>query len=266
MSDGSGAPYIDMTRPHSARVWNWLLGGKDHYAVDEAAGTKICEVFPGMIDIARQSRYMLARVVRHLAGEAGVTQFLDIGTGLPTVDNTHEVAQRVAPASRIVYVDNDPLVLAHAQALLVGTPEGATAYIQADVRDPAAILRQAAGTLDFSRPVALMLMGIMGLVRDDEQPHAIVRELMAALPAGSYLALYDGCDLDPAYVTAIRSYNSASGVVPYTPRGIPEITAYFDGLELLEPGIVTVTRWRPDPGPWDEPPIVACAGGVAKKP
>ncbi|MGW0808632.1 SAM-dependent methyltransferase [Nonomuraea sp. NPDC002799] len=265
MSDGARAPQIDTTRPHSARVWNWLLGGKDHYEVDTAAGQKIVEVFPGMIDIARQSRYMLARAVRFLAGEAGIRQFLDIGTGLPTVDNTHEVAQRVAPDSRIVYVDNDPLVLVHAEALLVGTAEGATAYVQADVRRPADILRQAAATLDFSRPTALMLMGIMGLVGDDQQPHAIVSELMAALPPGSYLALYDGCDIDRAYVTAIRSYNSASGAVPYTPRGLDQITAFFDGTELLDPGVVTVSQWRPEPGPWGEPPIVACAGGVGRK-
>ncbi|MEU6720442.1 SAM-dependent methyltransferase [Nonomuraea sp. NPDC046802] len=265
MSEGAHAPQIDTTRPHSARVWNWLLGGKDHYEVDTKAGEKIVEVFPGMVDIARQSRYMLARVVRFLAGEAGIRQFLDIGTGLPTVDNTHEVAQRVAPSSRVVYVDNDPLVLVHAEALLVGRTEGATAYVQADVRRPAAILREAAATLDFSRPTALMLMGIMGLVGDEDDPAAIINELMAALPPGSYLALYDGCDTDPAYVSALRTYNARSGAVPYTPRSVEQITSFFDGTELLDPGVVAVTHWRPDPGPWGEPTAVACAGGVALK-
>jgi hypothetical protein len=257
---------IDTTVPHSARVWNYLLGGKDNYPVDRLAGEKIGEIFPGMAAIARHSRYMLARVVRYLAGEAGIRQFLDIGTGLPTVDNTHEVAQRVANRSRIVYVDNDPLVLVHAQALLTSTPEGACAYIQADVRDPGTILREAARTLDFAQPAALMLMGILGLVSDHDEALAIVQRLMAALPSGSYLAVYDGTDTDPAYVEAIRRYNAASGATPYTPRSPEQITRYLDGLELLPPGVVSVSRWRPEPSPWDETPDVACAGGVGRKP
>jgi hypothetical protein len=257
---------IDTTVPHSARVWNYLLAGKDNYAVDRAAGEKILEVFPGMADIARQSRYMLARVVRYLAGEAGIRQFLDIGTGLPTVDNTHEVAQRIAPESRIVYVDNDPLVLVHAQALLTSTPEGACDYIEADVHDPDRILREAVRTLDFSQPVGLMLMGILGLVSDFDEARAIVARLVGAVPSGSYLALYDGSDTDPAYVNALATYNARSGAVPYTPRSPEQIGQLFDGLELLEPGVVSVTQWRPDPSPWDEPPVVACAGGVARKP
>jgi hypothetical protein len=259
-------PTIDSTVPHSARVWNYMLGGKDHYPVDRQAGERIREVFPGMVDIARQSRYMLARVVRHLAGEAGIRQFLDIGTGLPTVDNTHEVAQRTAPQSRIVYVDNDPLVLVHAQALLTSTPEGATDYIEADVRDPDVILREAAKTLDFTQPTALMLMGILGLVSDDEEAQSIVRRLMEALPSGSYLALYDGADTDPAYVKALGGYNRGSGAIPYTPRSPEKIARYFDGLRVLDPGIVTVSHWRPESTPWGEPPAVACVGGVARKP
>lgn len=256
---------IDTAVPHSARIWNHLLGGKDNYLVDRLAAEKILEVFPGMADIARQSRYMLTRVVRYLAGEAGIRQFLDIGTGLPTVDNTHEVAQRVAPTSRIVYVDNDPLVLVHAEALLVGTPEGATAYIEADVRDPDAVLRRAAETLDFTQPVALMLMGIMGLVGDEQDPRSIVERLMAALPSGSCLALYDGSDTDPAYVAAIRGFNQAGGAVPYTPRSPQRIASFFDGMQLIEPGVVSVSRWRPEPNPWGVPAEVACAGGVARK-
>jgi hypothetical protein len=256
---------IDTSVPHSARVWNYLLGGKDNYPVDQQAGERIRDVFPGMVDIARQSRYMLVRVVRHLAGEAGIRQFLDIGTGLPTVDNTHEVAQRVAPRSRIVYVDNDPLVLLHAEALLTSTREGACDYIQADVRDPETILAQAAKTLDFTQPVALMLMGIMGLVADFDEALSIVKRLTAALPSGSYVAVYDGSDTDPAYVEAITGYNARSGAVPYTPRSPRQLARFLDGLEVLEPGVVSVSRWRPDPGPW-EAPEVACVGGVGRKP
>lgn len=265
-AESSEMARINVEVPHSARIWNYLLGGKDNFAVDREAGERVSAVFPGMVDVARHSRYMLARVVRHLAGEAGIRQFLDIGTGLPTVDNTHEVAQRVAPDSRIVYVDNDPLVLVHARALLTSTPEGATDYIESDVRDPEHILRAAAKTLDLGRPTALMLMGIMGLIGDHDEALSIVRRLMRDLPSGSYLALYDGADTDPAYVEAMRRHNSGSGVVPYTPRSPELITRYFDGLTLLEPGVVPVQRWRPEPGPWGEAPEVACAGGVARKP
>ncbi|GAA5077921.1 hypothetical protein HNP84_003986 [Thermocatellispora tengchongensis] len=258
-------PVIDTSVPHSARVWNYMLGGKDHYPVDRMAGEKIREVFPGMVDIARQSRHMLTRVVRFLAGEAGIRQFLDIGTGLPTEDNTHEVAQRIAPESRIVYVDNDPLVLVHAAALLTSTEEGATDYIQADVRDPEFILREAAKTLDFSKPTALMLMGIMGLVADYDEARAVVSRLLRELPSGSYLALYDGTDTDPAYVKALGGYNRGSGAIPYTPRSPEMIERFFTGLELLEPGVVSVPLWRPDPNPWGTASEVACYGGVALK-
>ena len=257
---------IDTSVPHSARVWNYLLGGTDNFPVDRQAGDKVREIFPGMVDITRQSRFMLARVVRYLAGEAGIRGFLDIGTGLPTADNTHQVAQRVAPESRIVYVDKDPLVLLHARALLTSSPEGATAYLEADVRDPAAILRQAAETLDLTRPTALMLMGVMGLVEDYDEARSIVGRLMTALPAGSHLALYDGVDTDPAYVQAIAGYNRGSGAIPYTPRSPAQIAGFFDGLDLLSPGVVPVSRWRPDPAPQGEPPAVSCAGGVARKP
>jgi S-adenosyl methyltransferase len=263
MSDLDGR--IDETVPHSARIWNWLLGGKDHYPVDERAGEAVCAVYPGMRDLTRHCRYMLARVVRHLAGDAGIRQFLDIGTGVPTADNTHEVAQRVAPECRIVYVDNDPIVMVHAQALLNSRPEGACAYIEADVRDPESILDEAAKTLDFTRPTALMLMGILGLVEDYSEARSIVARLMSALPAGSYLGLYDGVDIDPAYVEAIRRFNAGSGAVPYTVRSITQLERYFDGLELLEPGVVSVSRWRPDPSPWGEPPEVSGAGGVGYK-
>jgi hypothetical protein len=243
-------------------VWNYLLGGKDNYQADRDAGNLVSEVFPGMVTMTRQSRQMLVRVVEYLAGEAGIRQFLDIGTGLPTANNTHEVAQRTAPQSRIVYVDNDPMVLAHARVLLTSTPEGACDYLDADVRDPEAILARAANTLDFSQPTALMLMGILGLVADFDQARSIVSRLLAALPPGSYLALYDGADTDQAYVEAIRRFNQ-SGAVPYTPRSPEQVSRYFDGLEVLPPGVVTVSRWRPArPGPAE----VACVGGVGRKP
>ena len=253
---------LDTSVPHSARVWNYLLGGKDNYQADRDAGNLVSEVFPGMVTMTRQSRQMLVRVVEYLAGEAGIRQFLDIGTGLPTANNTHEVAQRTAPQSRIVYVDNDPMVLAHARVLLTSTPEGACDYLDADVRDPEAILARAANTLDFSQPTALMLMGILGLVADFDQARSIVSRLLAALPPGSYLALYDGADTDQAYVEAIRRFNQ-SGAVPYTPRSPEQVSRYFDGLEILPPGVVTVSRWRPDRA---EPTEVACVGGVGRKP
>src|SRR5256714_4397962 len=194
---------LDTSVPHSARVWNYWLGGKDNFAADRAMGDQVRQVFPDIVEVARVSRAFLVRAVRYLTDEVGIRQFLDIGTGLPTADNTHEVAQRIAPDSRIVYVDNDPLVLVHAEALLTSTPEGACAYLEADVRDPEAILAEAAKTLDFSQPVGLMLMGILGLVGDYDEARSIVRTLVAALPSGSYLALYDGSDTDPAYLAVI---------------------------------------------------------------
>ncbi len=225
MTDRSSAPgqhsppEIDTSVPHSARVWNYWLGGKDYYPVDQAAGDQFREVFPEIVDAARASRAFLTRAVRYLAGEAGVRQFLDIGTGLPTANNTHQVAQRVAPEARIVYVDNDPLVLTHARALLTSTPEGVTDYADADLGDPDTILEAAAKTLDFTQPVALMLLGILGHVGDYDEARSIVRRLLAALPSGSYLALNDGTNVvNKALVDeAQRAYNE-SGAVPYHPR------------------------------------------------
>ncbi|AXK34809.1 SAM-dependent methyltransferase [Streptomyces armeniacus] len=261
----SGSDTMDSSRPHSARIWNYLVGGKDFYPVDAEAAERVLAVFPGMRDITFQSRAFIGRVVRHLAGEAGIRQFLDIGTGLPTQDNTHEVAQRVAPECRIVYVDNDPLVLAHARALLASSPEGACDYIDADVRDPDRILQRAADTLDFSRPVGLMLMGILGLVPDYDEARDVVRRLLDALPPGSYLGLNDGSATDPAYVEAIRRHNESSGATPYTPRTPEEITGFFDGLEMLTPGVVTCSQWRLEIAPFGTPEEVAVYGGLARK-
>ncbi len=252
MSDDSsaspGTPLpaeLDDAMPHSARVWNYLLGGKDHYPADREVGDMILQWSPEIARIATVQRYFLARSVRFLASDRGIRQFLDIGTGLPTHDNTHQVAQRVAPECRIVYVDNDPLVLIFARALLASTPEGACAYIDADVRDPDTILAEAAKTLDFSRPIALTMLGIMGQLPDSDNPEAIVRRLLDALPSGSYLALCDGTDTDDSLNQAIAAYNAKSAS-SYHLRSPERIARFFDGLELVEPGVVTTSRWRPD--------------------
>ncbi|MEU6025479.1 SAM-dependent methyltransferase [Streptomyces tauricus] len=252
---------IDTDKPHSARFWNYFVGGKDHYEVDREIGDQIKEIFPGLVDVALTSRRFLGRAVRHLAGERGIRQFLDIGTGLPTADNTHEVAQRVAPDARIVYVDNDPLVLAHARALLTSTPEGRTAYIDADLYEPAAILEAAAHTLDLSRPVALMILNTLGHVAEYDRARQLVGDLMSSLPSGSYLVISDSTATSEGMIAASEAYN-ASGAVPYHVRGVEEIAGFFEGLDLVEPGIVQVTRWRPDsPGS-----VVDAYGGVGRKP
>jgi S-adenosyl methyltransferase len=265
--DNTARTGIDTTVPHSARIWNYWLGGKDNFAVDRAAGDAWSETFPGMRDVARASRSFLTRSIRYLAQDAGIRQFLDIGTGLPTADNTHQVAQRIAPAARIVYVDNDPLVLAHARALLTSTPEGATAYIHADLRDPEKIAAEAAETLDFSQPIALILSGVMGHVVDLGQARSIVRELLAALPSGSYLSLNDGTSVigREQIEQATQDYND-SGALPYVQRTPEEIASFFEGLELVPPGVVSCPRWRPDPEAGDEPAELDAFGGVGRKP
>jgi hypothetical protein len=257
-------PKLDTTVPQTARIWNHLLGGKDNFAVDREVGDQIIANLPQLAENARLSRAYLARVVRYLAGEAGVRQFLDIGTGLPTADNTHEVAQQVAPDARIVYVDNDPLVLAHARALLTTSPEGATDYIDADLRDSGTILREAARTLDLSKPVALFLMGILGHIEDDAEAKSIIDKIMAQLPSGSYLAMYDGSDTSEANNEAVRIWN-VSANPKYHLRSAARIAGLFEGLELVEPGVVSVTRWKPEPGAEDAPEIDQyCA--VGRKP
>lgn len=251
--------------PHSARIWNYWLGGKDNYPVDEAAGDAYTAVFPGIVTIARSSRAFLKRNITHLVAEAGIRQFLDVGTGLPTAENTHQVAQRIAPETRIVYVDNDPLVLAHARALLYSSPEGATDYVDADVLDPERILAAAAETLDFSRPTALILSNILGHVADYDEARSIVDRLMGALPSGSYLSVNDGSlGIDPVFEQAQNAYNE-SGAVPYNLRTPEQIASYFDGLELLEPGVVSVPLWRPEADS-PEPQVIGEHGGLGRKP
>ncbi len=260
---------IDTSVPVSARIWNYWMSGKDHYPVDRAAGDQFAAIFPGIFDLARASRYFIARVVRYLVGEMGIRQFLDIGTGLPSHDNTHEVAQRVAPECRVVYVDNDPLVLAHARALLTSNPKGATDYIDADLNDPSAILKTATAKLDFTQPVAIMLMSILGHIGSpaEQADHAalsIVDQLKAALPADGYLALCDATNTVPANNEAIRQYNE-SGASPYHLRSVQQIGRFFGGLELVDPGFVPIQQWRPDHGPFDASAEVNAWGGVAKK-
>jgi O-methyltransferase involved in polyketide biosynthesis len=259
-------PQIDAGVPSSARIWNYWLGGKDNYPVDREAGDDYRAIYPEIVDVARASRRFLTRAVRWLAGEAGVRQFLDIGTGLPTAGNVHEVAQRVAADARVVLVDNDPVVLAHARALLTST-KGATAYVDADLHDPRRILAAASRTLDLRRPVGLMLLGVLGHIRDDEA-RAIVKRLLEALPSGSYLTVCDGTNvISEAGVEAQRLYNQ-SGALPYRLRSPDQIAAFFEGLELVEPGVVSCTRWRPDAAELasGSPPEMDQFAGVGRKP
>ncbi|CAL9381619.1 hypothetical protein SUDANB6_01071 [Streptomyces sp. enrichment culture] len=256
---------LQTDRPHSARVWNYLLGGKDNYPVDSEVGDVILARFPEFASVARLQRRFLARAVRFLAGEAGIRQFLDVGTGLPTADNTHELAQRIAPESRVVYVDNDPLVLTHAQALLTSSPEGACAYIDADVRDPERILAEASHTLDLGRPVALTMLGIMGQVADADRPAELVSALLSGLPSGSYLALSDGTNTNEALNTAVEIYNGQSANT-YRLRAPEEIASFFDGLDLVDPGVVSTAAWRPDPAEAARTTAEVAVCGVARKP
>jgi hypothetical protein len=228
-------------------LWNYLLGGKDHYPVDREAAEQALALMPELVQSARADREFLGRAVRYLVGEAGIRQFLDIGTGLPTANNTHEVAQAVDPECRIVYVDNDPLVLVHARALLTSTVEGVTDYIEADIRDPQAILDAAAWTLDFTQPVAVMLLGIINFVVDDDTAHTVVRQLVDAVPSGSYLAMsHPTTEVNgEAVETSMRMWNE-SGAEPITARTPAQISRFFDGLQLLDPGVVTCAHWPDD--------------------
>jgi O-methyltransferase involved in polyketide biosynthesis len=267
---------IDTTVPHAARVWNYWLGGKDNFAVDRKIGDEILAVFPAQAEIARQSRAFLTRAVSYLAGEAGIRQFLDIGTGLPTAENTHEVAQRLAPESRIVYVDRDPLVLAHARALLTSTPEGTCAYVDADLNDPDKIISKAARTLDFAQPIAVMLLGILGYVPDEDEPGDIVARLMGRVSPGSYLVVNDGtnvfhrqsaddCVEGSPRARAVALY-AATRAVAYRLRAPQQIEGFFAGLELIEPGVVSVSQWRSAAASSGPPGTVDSFCGVGRKP
>lgn len=259
-------PDLNTTVAHSARFWNYLLGGKDNYAVDREMAEQILVLIPSLRDTVRAERGFLVRAVRHLAGDAGIRQFLDIGTGLPTANNTHEVAQATAPESRIVYVDNDPLIMTHARALLTSTSEGTTDYVQADLREPDTILQEAARTLDFTRPVALMLLGILNFITDTDEAHAIVNRFLVALPSGSYLVIsHPTVEIDGNAMTEAMQLWNRSGAAPIVARSRQQLIRFFDNLELLEPGLVSCSLWRPDPIELGVPVEVFHFSGVGRK-
>jgi len=264
-------PEIDTTRAHPARMYDYLLGGKDHFEADREAVTALLKAVPDARTGARENRAFVGRAVRYLAAEAGIRQFLDIGTGLPTVGNVHEVAQSIAPDSRVVYADNDPIVLAHARALLTSHPTGRTAYIQADLHNPDAILGDPAvrETLDFGQPVALMLVAVLHFFPDEEDPAGIVAALLAALPPGSYLvASHTTADYnDPGSAAdGVQAVHRAG--LPFLVRTAEEFADLaFAGLDLEAPGLVPVSEWRPEPdGVRPRPSEVGYIGAVARKP
>jgi hypothetical protein len=232
-----------------ARVYDFLLGGNTNYEADRQAARQLMTAKPDLVPNIRASRRFLVRVVHHVAAEAGISQFLDIGTGIPGpgMDNTHEVAQRASPAARVVYVDNDPIVLAHAHALLTSTPQGAVAFIEEDLHNPAGILRQAATMLDFAQPIAVMILGVLYMIEDDADPYGIVRQLMAATASGSYFVIsHPASDVHAGEAArGARRYSQATGI-RQTNRSRDEVTRFFDGLQIIPPGIVQANRWRPD--------------------
>lgn len=258
-------PSFDTTIAHPARVYDYWLGGKDNYQADRDAGEAAVKANPNILPGARANRAFLGRAVRYLTADAGIRQFLDIGTGLPTASNTHEIAQAIAPDAKVVYVDNDPIVLAHARALLSTTTQGSTTYIQADARNPGLILDGAARLLDFSQPVAVILLMILHFIPDSDHPRQIVAELMDAVPAGSYLVIGETtCDIDTSRMAeAISHVNRRMGDTQVTLRPRAAIARYFDGLDLVEPGLVPVPEWRADPDPRH---IIPAYVGVARKP
>jgi O-methyltransferase involved in polyketide biosynthesis len=264
MADHHDLPKIDPTRAHPARIYDSWLGGKDNFAADREAARLALQAYPALAEAIQSNRAFLGRAVRFLVDE-GIRQFLDIGTGLPAADNTHEVAQREAPDSRIVYVDNDPVVLRHAQALLTSTPNGACDYIQSDLCDPETILAEAARTLDFDRPVALMLLAVLQFVPDGQDPYGLVARLTAALPPGSYLVIsHPTDDFNPNKGESMKVYNELS-VEQAVVRDKAGTARFFDGLDLLDPGVVPVAGWRPDSDATAaRPSSMWC--GVARKP
>jgi S-adenosyl methyltransferase len=270
--DGAGARTrevpldLDTSVAHVARVYDYWLGGKDNFAADRAAGEQAIQAYPDIVYSVRANRAFLARTVRYLAGEAGIRQFLDIGTGIPTANNTHEVAQDVAPGSNVVYVDNDPVVLTHARALLVSGEQGHTNYIDADLRDTGRILAEAAQTLDFSRPVAIMLMAILQHIDEAEDPYAIVDSLLAAVPPGSYLAIsHPAADIETEAMAQMAERLNKLMAEKVTFRNRQQVARFFEGLELVEPGMVRVQEWRPASEIEAKSPA-ALWGGVGRKP
>ena len=261
-------PEINTNVPQSARVYDYWLGGKDHFPADRALGDAIAGALPTIRTQVRAQRAFLGRAVRYLTRDAGIRQYLDIGTGIPSAGNVHDVAQEIASESRVLYVDNDPIVLAHARALMAGTAEGPVAFIQADLREPEAILSDpaVAGTLDLAQPVGLVLIGVMHHLRDDDDPRRIVATLVDALAPGSYLVLSQSTpDFDPDAMRALAAASEQGGIAN-VPRSLADTEPFFAGLELVEPGLVPMATWRPDPGAEQDPRSVYAYGGVARKP
>jgi S-adenosyl methyltransferase len=259
-------PGLNTRVPHPARVYDYFLGGKDNFEADRIAAEAGIKAFPKTAESARAARAFLRRVVRFLAAEAGIRQFLDIGTGLPSGENVHQVAQSLVPDARIVYADNDPVVLLHAQALLKGSPAGVVAYLDADLRDPEKILRDAARTLDFSQPVGLLLLGILHNVGDEYDPYGIIRRLAQAIPAGSYLAIcHLTADIYPELADFAKALNERQLDAPLVLRDHAQVTSFFEGLDLVEPGVVQLSKWRPQTE-LESAAAAALWGGVARKP
>jgi hypothetical protein len=259
-------PPFDTTVPHAARMYDYLLGGKDNFAADREAAEQLVAINPGARMAVRANRAFHGRAVRYLAGEAGVRQFLDIGTGIPAADNTHEVAQRVDAGARIVYVDNDPIVLAHARALLTSAHAGTVSYLDADLRDLDAILEAAGRWLDFGAPVAIMLVLILHLIPDSDDPWRIVGRLVDAVPPGSYLVVsHPASDMDAPAAAAVAGRVNQRMQGTMTLRGRAEVSRFFDGLDLLPPGLVAQNRW-PDPAARYDEPHMGGYGAVGRKP
>ncbi|WP_425545091.1 SAM-dependent methyltransferase [Dactylosporangium roseum] len=261
--DAELASKLQVDVPHAARMWNYWMGGKDNFQADRVAGDAVAGVYPEIAVMARQSRRFLIRVVRHLVAEAGIRQFIDVGTGLPTMQNTHEVAQEIAPETRVLYVDNDPMVLVHARALLVGSASnGPIAYVESDYHDPDRILAEAAQTLDFQQPIAVMFMGVMGYEPDLDVVRSIVGRMMDRAASGSYLVLWDGTDTSTSVVQGAAKL-ADSGGVPYVLRSPEQLAACFEGLAMVAPGMAPITLWRPDDPDAER---IDAYGAVARKP
>jgi hypothetical protein len=256
---------FDTSVPHIARVYDYWLGGKDNFAADRELGKRTIQAYPNVVFSVRANRAFLARAVRFLARDEGIRQFLDVGTGIPSVNNTHEVAQRFAPQSRIVYVDNDPIVLSHARALLASCPQGKCAYVDADMHDPDTTLAEAAKTLDFSRPVAVMLIAVLQYAGDDDEVSRIVSRLMAACVPGSFLVIsHPASDIDPEQVAEFTRRFNESGPDTMIRRDHEAVTRLFDGFDLVEPGVTRTAKWRPDSALEAASPAALWAG-VARK-
>ncbi|MEU4564003.1 SAM-dependent methyltransferase [Actinoplanes sp. NPDC023936] len=266
MNPSTPGPVVDEKTVSPARRWNYWLGGKDHFQVDRESGDRIAAAYPAVRTAAQQGRAFHNRAIRYLAGEAGIRQFLDIGTGLPAPDNTHEVAQSLHPASKVVYVDNDPMVLAHARALMSG---GSTTFVHGDLNEPGAILTadELRDTLDLSRPVAILLIAVLHFIPDDDKARAVVRELVDAAVPGSYLVATNSTkDFVPPHVAAVYDQMLAAGQVDAWPRDKDTFASFFDGLELVDPGAVAISEWRPGSGDHPAAAEVSMYGAIGLKP